>query len=97
MTTTPQTHNPDEGSVSGLIEAAGARHFSTLHVVQFFAYEHLRPDLAAVSKVFADAMLATLAKLSDGPELTVALRKLLEAKDAAVRQALLDAGLIQRT
>lgn len=90
---TTQTHNPDEGSVSGLIERAGARHYSTTHIVQFFAYEHLRPDLAEVSKGFADLMLALLTKLSDGPELTVALRKLLEAKDAAARQALLDAGL----
>ena len=61
----------------------------TDHIMQFFAYEHLPPNLQAVSKPFCE-----LAKtLSDpqspmvprNPERTVALRKLLEAKDAAVR------------
>jgi hypothetical protein len=53
-------------------------------ILQFFAHEHLAPDLAAVSKPFSD--LAT--KLMDLPrnaERSTALRKLLEAKDAAVR------------
>lgn len=53
--------------------------------MQFFAYGHLPPHLQEVSKVFADAAEATLAKCPRNPERTVALRKLLEAKDAAVR------------
>lgn len=72
----------------------GARHHSTTSIVRFFAYNHLRSDLAEVSKVFADAMLTVCALVDDGPELAVALRKLLEGKDAAVRQALVSAGLI---
>ena len=54
-------------------------------LLQFFAYEHLPPHLRAVSKPFGD-LAATLAQTLPGnPESTVALRKLLEAKDCAVR------------
>jgi len=57
------------------------------HVLQFFAYEHLPVKLQGISKPFGE-----LAKVvADGPqnaETTVALRKLLEAKDAAVRSLL---------
>jgi hypothetical protein len=68
------------------------RHVATLHVLQFFTYKHLPPDLQEVSRLFAELAEELLYYLSDGPELTVALRKLLEAKDAAVRHALLDAA-----
>jgi len=52
------------------------------HIMQFFAHAHLKPELAAVSKPFADLADQVLPR---NPERTVALRKLLEAKDAAVR------------
>jgi hypothetical protein len=59
-------------------------HPAVAGLLQFFAYAHLPPALQDVSKPFGD-----LAKtIADGPsnaEATVALRKLLEAKDAAVR------------
>lgn len=55
------------------------------HIMQFFAYGHLPEHLQAVSKVFAEAAESTLAACPRNPERTVALRKLLEAKDAAVR------------
>lgn len=55
-----------------------------LHVLQFFKYEHLPPVLQAASRPFAELALA-VAKASSNAETTVALRKLLEAKDAAVR------------
>lgn len=48
---------------------------------------HLPPHLAEVSKPFAD-LAQTLLALPRNPERTVALRKLLEAKDAAVRARL---------
>lgn len=54
------------------------------HVLQFFTYYHLPPRLQEVSKPFSD-LANTVASTSDNPETTVALRKLLEAKDAAVR------------
>jgi len=60
------------------------RHPAVAFVLQFFAYSHLPPHLQEISKPFGE--LAE--KIADGPqnsESTVALRKLLEAKDAAVR------------
>lgn len=58
------------------------------HITQFFAYAHLPPHLAEVSKPFGDLADAIVATLPRNPERTVALRKLLEAKDAAVRAKL---------
>jgi len=63
-------------------------------ILQFFAYEHLPPHLQVVSKPFHDLARAIvdgndpLPALPRNPERTVALRKLLEAKDAAVRAVL---------
>ena len=57
------------------------------HILQFFAYEHLPPHLQEVSKGFAK-QAETIMELPRNPERTVALRKLLEAKDAAVRARL---------
>jgi|ERR1051325_1663562 hypothetical protein len=69
------------------------------HIMQFFAYEHLPPHLQVVSKPFGDLARQLVGDpsapppdtgwipggLPRSPERTVALRKLLEAKDAAVR------------
>lgn len=57
-------------------------------IMQFFSYAHLPPDLQEVSKVFADAANEVLRLTPRSAERTVALRKLLEAKDAAVRAKL---------
>lgn len=57
------------------------------HIAQFFAYAHLPQHLQAVSKPFADLAQGIL-ELPRNPERTVALRKLLESKDAAVRAKL---------
>lgn len=61
------------------------------HIIQFFAYEHLPASLQEVSKPFGDlarSLVAAEGGLPRNPERTVALRKLLEAKDAAVRAKL---------
>jgi hypothetical protein len=58
------------------------------HIEQFFAYEHLPPHLQEVSKPFAELAERITSTLPRNPERTVALRKLLEAKDAAVRAML---------
>lgn len=58
------------------------------HIIQFFAYEHLPAHLQAVSKPFGDLARSLVETLPRNPERTVALRKLLEAKDAAVRALL---------
>lgn len=54
-------------------------------MLQFFVHEHLPPPLKAVSEPFAKLAHHVAADLPRNPERTVALRKLLEAKDAAVR------------
>ena len=58
------------------------------HISQFFAYEHLPPHLQAVSRPFGELADRIVAELPRNPERTVALRKLLEAKDASVRALL---------
>lgn len=67
---------------------AGQRILRSEHIGQFFAYEHLPPHLQEVSKPFAHLAQIIIAELPRNPERTVALRKLLEAKDAAVRAKL---------
>lgn len=57
-------------------------------MMQFFAYAHLPPHLQAVSKPFGDLAQQIVDTLPSNPERTVALRKLLEAKDCAVRALL---------
>jgi hypothetical protein len=72
------------------------------HILQFFAYQHLPGHLQLVSKPFCELAHAIVngdngpesgtvtigSALPRNPERTVALRKLLEAKDAAVRAVL---------
>lgn len=72
------------------------------HILQFFAYSHLPPHLSMISKPFCELAhaivygdnIAESGTVTSGgpvprnPERTVALRKLLEAKDAAVRAVL---------
>lgn len=62
-------------------------HPSTAAILKYFKYDHLPPHLQAISKPFAD-LANEVAERADNPETTVALRKLLEAKDCAVRAAL---------
>jgi hypothetical protein len=55
------------------------------HIMQFFEFGHLPVHLAEISKPFADLAAKLVTTIPRNPERTVALRKLLEAKDAAVR------------
>jgi hypothetical protein len=63
-------------------------HPSVEHVLQFFTYEHLPFELQTISAPFARLAKVVADRAPFNPETTVALRKLLEAKDAAVRAAL---------
>ena len=63
-------------------------YIATEHIMQFFAYEHLPTDLQGVSASFHALARLVVDTLPRNPERTVALRKLLEAKDAAVRAKL---------
>lgn len=56
-------------------------------LLQFFVYSHLPSHLQDVSKPFAE-LANHLVTLPRNPERTVAIRKLLEAKDCAVRSML---------
>ena len=71
------------------------------HIMQYFAFEHLPEKLQKVSKPFCDLARAIVGDergmpegtsiqfpLPRSPERMVALRKLLEAKDAAVRASI---------
>lgn len=53
-------------------------------IAQYFSFDHLPVHLQEVSRRFADLAVFVLT-LPRKPERTVALRKLLEGKDAAVR------------
>lgn len=55
------------------------------HIMQFFAFAHLPERLQAISQPFAEMADRIVETIPRNPERTVALRKLLESKDAAVR------------
>jgi len=58
-------------------------------MLRWFQSGHLtNPDLRGVSQFFAALAIHIVGNLPASPERTVALRKLLESKDAAVRSAL---------
>lgn len=57
-------------------------------MLRFFQFKHLPAQLAEISMYFAELAGRIVSDLPRNPERTVALRKLLEAKDCAVRTAL---------
>jgi hypothetical protein len=58
---------------------------STEPLLQFFEYGHLPPHLQMISAQFHSLAHWIEQELPRNPERTVALRKLLESKDCAVR------------
>ena len=61
-------------------------------MLKWFAFDHLPEPLKAVSGEFYTIACSLCAIVDPGPERTVAMRKLLEAKDAAVRAKLHSGG-----
>lgn len=57
--------------------------------LQFFQNENMRPELRTVVVPFEALAKQMLAELPDNDQRTLALQRLLEAKDAAVRAKLL--------
>jgi len=55
--------------------------------MKYFEYSHLPERLQAVSKPICELALEMDKSLPDGAEKSAGLRKLLEAKDCFVRQA----------
>lgn len=64
------------------------RHPGVAGIARYFTYAHLPEHLRQISKPCHDLAEQMIRDLPDGPELTVGLRKLLEAKDCFVRAAL---------
>lgn len=81
VTVMPQLAGGSAGPMAALVESGE-------HIGQFFAYDHLPAPLQSVSAGFAALATTLVLSLPRNPERTVALRKLLEAKDAAVRAKL---------
>ena len=55
------------------------------YLLQFFKFDHLPEKLQTVSRPFCELAEQLAKELPPNPETTTALRKLLEAKDSAVR------------
>lgn len=73
-------------------ENQNSQAISEERMVKWFAYAHLPPHLQEVSKQFHGIACNIAEQIQPGPERTVALRKLLEAKDAAVRAVVSPGG-----
>ena len=73
------------------METLKNRHPATQEKMFWFGFGHL-PDghPREVSSLFATLAWTLLGELYDGPQLTIALDKLREAKDRAVSQAIVD-------
>lgn len=69
-------------------EKAGIMNTQDEPMLQFFAYAHLPPHLQVISKPFGELAEHMVKTLPKNPERTAGLRKLLEAKDCAVRAQL---------
>lgn len=57
-------------------------------IMKYFEFKHLPEKLQKVSKPFCELAVDVCASYPDGAEKSACLRKLLEAKDCAVRAAL---------
>lgn len=71
-----------------LAEALEGRHESVRQVASWFTYEHLTGHARVTSEAVCSLAVGMLLTIPDSPELTVGLRKLLEAKDCLVRASI---------
>jgi hypothetical protein len=85
-------NNPGESNAEAALREAGSAPDkpakSSEPMLQFFQYAHLPAQLQQVSQPFCTLAEHLVATLPRNPERTTALRKLLEAKDCAVRALL---------
>ena len=61
-------------------------------MMKWFEFKHLPEHLQEHSRRFHELATHICCSINEGPERTVALRKLLEAKDAAVRSVVNPGG-----
>lgn len=81
-----QTSEPTEPVADKAPETAPS---PTDRLMQYFAFQHLQDGpLRDASKLCCQLAERVVAMVPDGPEKTVGLRKLLEAKDCFVRASL---------
>jgi hypothetical protein len=72
-------------------EALKGRHPATAEKMLWFEYEHLPlGGPQEISSLFSKLAWRLVDELCDGPQFTIALDKLREAKDRAVSQAIVD-------
>jgi hypothetical protein len=77
-------------------EGLNLRHPATQEKMRWFSADHLPMGTPReVSKMCSQLAMALVQTLDDGPQLTIALQGLIETKDAAVRQALVDSGTVR--
>jgi hypothetical protein len=89
MTTTQQSKTQDKADKAKARRWEN-RHTSVRHFGTMFETGHLDDTRTAIVSRFADLGDFLTDALKDGPELSTALRKLVEAKDCAVRQSIED-------
>lgn len=71
-----------------LVRKGNKRETMSNKLMEYFKYDHLSGELRTTSKKFAELAEWVDSNLPECAEKTVALRKLLEGKDAAVRSTL---------
>lgn len=78
-----------------LTERFKGRHPATVALLLWLEVNQNLPDSQRrVATVFETTAADVTELVKDGPELSTALRRLIEAKDCAVRQSLLDENII---
>lgn len=60
----------------------------THRTMRWFSYQHEAPELQAISREFYSLAVFICQTTNPGPEQSAAMRKLLEARDCAIRAAL---------
>lgn len=78
----------DNESAKAMAPSTPKPHPSVEHIMQFFKSHHLPPDLSGTAAACEAVAVQMAENLPHNPELTVGLRKLLEAKDCFVRAKL---------
>lgn len=77
------THHENTAPIGGAIVAP--RLIDQYPILRYFHYEHLPPHLRAISAPFCELAVSMCHMLPRNAETSTMLRKLLEAKDCAVR------------
>ncbi len=83
--------SPEPGGKTIEVET-GVSFIAQERMLKWFECAHLPEPLKAISQRFRDLAILLCDVIEPGPERTISLRKLLEAKDAAVRAKLHPGG-----